>query len=136
MGAGVLIFNDQDKLLIVKPSYKDYWSLPGGVVEDGESPRAGCLREVKEEIGLNLSGLAFVCLDYTCDTEKGESLQFVFTAKMVDDPIKIDNQEIEDYRFVSEAGALKLVGGNLQRRLPKCFEAVKQNKAIYLENGE
>lgn len=39
MACGVLIFNEKNELLIVKNSYKDYWSIPGGVIEENESPQ-------------------------------------------------------------------------------------------------
>ncbi len=38
MGAGVLFFDRAGNLLIVKPRYKAGWTIPGGVVEAGESP--------------------------------------------------------------------------------------------------
>ncbi|GAB4532071.1 MAG: hypothetical protein Tsb0014_16140 [Pleurocapsa sp.] len=44
MGAGCLLFNTEGKILIVKPTYKDAWNLPGGVVEANESPRNACIR--------------------------------------------------------------------------------------------
>lgn len=41
-------------LLAVKPTYREGWLLPGGTVEAGESPAAGCVRETWEELGLVL----------------------------------------------------------------------------------
>lgn len=38
MGVGVLFFSG-DKILILKPTYKDYWLLPGGAIDLNESPR-------------------------------------------------------------------------------------------------
>ena len=38
MGAGALIRDLDGNVLMVKPSYKDGWELPGGAVEDDESP--------------------------------------------------------------------------------------------------
>ena len=55
------------------------------------------------------------------------------------DKIKIDKDEIEDFQFVKIEKAQELLGGlkrNLARRLPECLEALKNNTAIYLENGE
>ena len=43
--AAVLIENEQGELLIVKAGYKDHWSLPGGIVDTGESPLEAAVRE-------------------------------------------------------------------------------------------
>ena len=43
--AAVLIENEQGELLIVKAGYKDHWSLPGGIVDAGESPLEAAVRE-------------------------------------------------------------------------------------------
>jgi 8-oxo-dGTP diphosphatase len=52
----VFVFLCKDhSLLLVKQSYGgDYWSLPGGVVEPGESIDQAAIREVKEETGLEI----------------------------------------------------------------------------------
>jgi len=67
MGVGVLIFNDKEEVLIVKTSYKDHWSIAGGVVEEKESPKETLIREVKEEIGLDLKEVKFLSVDYIFD---------------------------------------------------------------------
>ena len=47
------VFRDvEDRLLLLRVSYKHDWELPGGIVEPHESPRQGAEREVLEEIGL------------------------------------------------------------------------------------
>ena len=54
MGSAAIFSDRHDHFLVVKPNYKDHWSLPGGAVEKDESPKHACLREVKEEIGIEL----------------------------------------------------------------------------------
>jgi hypothetical protein len=46
--AGALIFDDRGRLLVLKPSYKKHWTIPGGQIEpDGESPWDTCWREAR-----------------------------------------------------------------------------------------
>jgi ADP-ribose pyrophosphatase YjhB (NUDIX family) len=141
MGAGALIINDKDEIIFVKASYKDYWTLPGGVVEVDESPKNACVREVKEEIGLVLDDMKFLGVDYISNKEeKGDNLQFIFFGGKLSDyqikKIKLDGKEIIDYQFMKINDALPLLNEKLRLRLPKCLEALKNNTAIYLENGK
>ncbi|WP_230511641.1 NUDIX domain-containing protein [Salinispora arenicola] len=48
VAAGALFLNNEGHVLLVHPSYKKHWDIPGGYVEPGESPRAACIREVEE----------------------------------------------------------------------------------------
>jgi 8-oxo-dGTP diphosphatase len=60
LGVGALIF-DADKILLVergKEPLKGYWSLPGGVLETGETLEEGIIREVREETGLEVKPVA------------------------------------------------------------------------------
>src|SRR5215469_8018134 len=52
--AAALITSPDGEILLVKPNYRPGWGLPGGSLEHGEAPSAGCAREVKEELGLDL----------------------------------------------------------------------------------
>ena len=146
MAAGALIFNEKNELLIVKISYKNYWSIPGGIIEENESPREGCIREIKEEIGLEINNLKFLCIDYNMADEskdKDESLQFIFSGgKLIDEEIskiKMDGKEIIEFDFVSIEKAIELLGGmsrSLVKRIPACLEALEENKGVYLEDGK
>ena len=48
--AGVLFFDSDGRVLVVHPTYKDEWEIPGGSLEPDESPFMACEREVKEEV--------------------------------------------------------------------------------------
>src|SRR5487761_1629035 len=50
-----LITDPAGRVLLVKPNYRELWSLPGGILEQGEPPHAGCVREVAEETGLQIT---------------------------------------------------------------------------------
>lgn len=56
-GAGILLINDFGELLLVRRSldvtYPGTWSVPGGSVDDGETPIQSALRECLEETGFS-----------------------------------------------------------------------------------
>ena len=53
VGAACAIFDDQGRILLVHHTYgRLNWEIPGGLVEAGESPDEGALRELVEETGV------------------------------------------------------------------------------------
>lgn len=140
ISAGCLLFNDNGELLIVKTTYKNHWSIPGGTVNADEPPREACQREVKEEIGLIIKDLRFVCVDYFAEQgEKSEAIHFIFTGQKLTetdiDKIHLAKGEIEQCRFVVPEKAVGLLSKNFMKRLPRCIMAIRSKTAIYLENG-
>jgi 8-oxo-dGTP diphosphatase len=105
IASGAIIFNQKGELLMVKPSYKDYWSIPGGVVEKNESPYQACLREALEEIGIKIKiqRLVGVFYRYRRDLDD-ELIQFHYLcfplSKEQIRKIKLAKDEIEDYKYV------------------------------------
>lgn len=84
MSSAAIAIEDADgKVLIVKAHYKPYWTLPGGVIDAGETPLEAAIRETKEEVGIALSpeDIAFGWVA----TRHGRNLdtyQFVFRARL------------------------------------------------------
>jgi 8-oxo-dGTP diphosphatase len=57
VGVGAVVV-DEGRVLLVRRGrepLKGHWSLPGGLLEVGESLAAGVVREVREETGLTVS---------------------------------------------------------------------------------
>ncbi len=139
MGSGALLFNEAGELLIVKPNYKDGWAVPGGTVDENESPREACIREIKEEVNLDIENVRMICLDYQKDS-KGESLQFLFASDSITveqiSQLRVQEIELDEYKFISVTEAENYLRPKLLKRLPWALEAIKNNSAVYLENGE
>lgn len=74
------LFRDaQGRLLLCETRYKPDFELPGGVVEVGESPRSGVLREVLEETGFDLTEPQLRVIDWLPPTLGwDDALQFVY----------------------------------------------------------
>ena len=106
VAAAVFFMDEFDRVLLVKPTYQEAWNLPGGVVEAGESPGAAAVREVREEIGLDVELGALVCVDYRppLSNGRGDALRFVFDGGRLDaeqlDRIALAPEEIGDWRLV------------------------------------
>jgi ADP-ribose pyrophosphatase YjhB (NUDIX family) len=50
-----LLRDADDRILLCRLTYKPEWDLPGGVVEVGESPADGLVRELQEELGITVT---------------------------------------------------------------------------------
>jgi 8-oxo-dGTP pyrophosphatase MutT (NUDIX family) len=138
MASGALIFDESDRLLIVKPTYKDHWSIPGGVVEKNESPLEACIREVSEEVGLLITPLKLLVVNYARDIEKEvDALMFVFdSGKLVDnfiDTIKLQENEIEAYKFIKKNEVSLYLGKKMAQILGQLFMENSEN-GLYFEN--
>lgn len=59
---GIVITTDK-KIVITKRRDTPIWVLPGGGIDDGETPEAAVIREIKEETGLNVA-IRFKCAEY------------------------------------------------------------------------
>ena len=136
--AGALIFDVANRLLILKPTYKKRWTIPGGQIEaDGESPWEACRRETREECGLYLAGGRLVCVDYLRPKEdRPGGVRFLFDCGTISDrqlsEIRLDPHEIADHRFVAPADAGGLLSGPVGRRVAAALGA---KECLYLEDG-
>ena len=141
MASGALFFDEENKLLIVKPTYRDYWLIPGGVIDKDESPLDCCVREVKEELGLDFTreDFQFLGVDYKEKTEQStESLQFIFYGGFLSREqianIVFPRDELSEIRFEIIEKALPLFHKRMARRVESALRFIGKN-GVYLENG-
>ena len=111
--AGIALYDERGRVLVVKANYKKYWSFPGGVVDAGETPRQAAIRETKEEVDITVSddGLHFRMVADRVSSI-AQTYQFIFDAQIdgsTFDQIKLDGVEMEDYALVTRED---IVGGN------------------------
>lgn len=141
MGSGALFFDAAGKILFVKPSYKEGWEIPGGVVELNESPRKAAEREIKEEIGLDKKISTLLCVDYQDPYDiKTESLMFIFDGGILSEndisSIKIDGKELVEFKFATTEEMALVLNPVLLKRVEQAIIAKKNNTGVYLENRE
>lgn len=138
MGAGLLIRNPEGAVLIVEPSYKDNWEIPGGSVEKDESPRSACLREAFEELGTRIDIGRLLCLEWQGpEPERTESLMFIYDGGLMADSshIKLASKELLSCRFVFSADLDNYVLPRLSRRIRAALSALESGIVVELEHG-
>jgi 8-oxo-dGTP pyrophosphatase MutT (NUDIX family) len=137
VSAGALIFDRPGRLLILKPTYKSGWTIPGGVMEaDGESPWEACRREVAEECGLNVGAGRLVCMDFRRPRPGNPGgIRYLFDCGTFSDAslagIVVQPEEISEYRLAELGTALTLLRKPIRRRV----RAAVRGRACYLEDG-
>jgi 8-oxo-dGTP diphosphatase len=140
LAAGALFVDDQQRLLLVKPTYKDHWEIPGGYVEAGEAPRDACRRELKEELGLDVSVGELISVDWAPHPRDGDKVLFIFDGGDLQsehlDKVRFADGEISDYSFVSAADLDAYTVPRLSRRLRATLTARQAGRLVYLENGQ
>lgn len=104
VAAGALVTSADGRVLVVRPTYKPGWEIPGGCVEDGESARDACARELLEELGIPLPvGRLLVLEHQTAQDDKGDSLMLVYDVTVAADPerLRLASEELAEARFVA-----------------------------------
>lgn len=138
--SGVLFFDAEGRILLVRPSYKSGWDLPGGYVEIGETPVQAAAREVHEELGIKPPIGALLVADWAPAAGEGDKILFVFDggelAPEHRNRIELDPAEIAGYAFHDPELVDTLLIPRLARRVKAAIDARSQAAMLYLEHGE
>ncbi|MBO0825525.1 MAG: NUDIX hydrolase [Actinobacteria bacterium] len=142
--ASALIFDERGRLLILRPTYKSGWTIPGGVMEsDGETPWQACCREVREECGLQVASARLACVDFRRPRPSNPGgIRFLFDCGPLDDTelrdVVLQPAEIAEHLMAPLADALVLLRKPIRRRV----QAVRRRDGrsrhrgtVYLEDG-
>jgi nucleoside triphosphatase len=117
---GALIFNPEGKIFLMRShKWNDQYCIPGGHIELGERIEEAVIREVKEETGLDVYDLEYICLqEFIYDESFYEKRHFIFFdyACKTDSSEVTLNEEAESYVWVSLEEALGLSVESYTRR--------------------
>ncbi|GAB3890126.1 NUDIX hydrolase [Kibdelosporangium lantanae] len=140
MAAGVLFRDARGRVLLVEPSYKPNWEIPGGAVDADESPWAAAEREVAEELGWQRPLGRLLVVDYVLPQDsRPEGVVFVFDGGVLDESdvenVTFPDGEILSAGFYTLTEARDRVKPLLADRLEAAVQAAVQGVTVLCEHG-
>jgi len=134
--AAALITDPAGLVLLVKPNYRDHWSLPGGVLEHGEPPHVGCAREVAEELGLTLPLGGLLTIDWVAPEgdRARPTVAFIFDGGVVADgsAIVLQESELDAFEFVPPGLTADYLPPHTARRVAAALRGRATGAPVYL----
>lgn len=138
VAAGALFLDGAGRVLLLHPTYKDTWDIPGGYVERGESPAAACRREIAEELGLDRQPHRFISVDWAPHEREGDKLLFLFDCGELgadEQRIHLAIDEIDRWDWVALDTLHRYVLPRIARRIRSAVVG-NGTQTTYLEHGE
>jgi 8-oxo-dGTP diphosphatase len=86
--AAIILENDNGEFLLAlrdnKPGipFPNHWDLIGGHVEEGETPEEALVREVKEELNIDLKEYSFFKIYECLNGDAYENTKYIYTGKI------------------------------------------------------
>lgn len=111
-GSSLMILDNLGRILLVKrgrPPKKGFWDIPGGFFEFNETAENGLVREIKEELGIEIKSWNYYCSQPDTYRYKGiiyETLSLFFLCRV---------SGREDFRV---GGDVKEIGWFFSRDIP------------------
>ena len=140
VGAAVLFTDPAGRVLLVEPTYKEYWEVPGGAVDADESPYDAAVRELKEELGLSVSPGRLLVVDWVPPRPgRTEGVMFVYDGGGLSHTqaaeILVPPDELAGWAWCTLAEARERLSDLLARRVEAALRARRDHDTAYLESG-
>lgn len=141
VAADVLIRDAQGRVLLVDPSYKPDWDVPGGMAEANEPPAEAALRELREELALTIPIGRLLCVDWVSPHGPwDDSLIFVFDGGVLTDRQAAElccaDDELNDVGFFDFDEAAHRLRPYVWQRTQAALVALGGMSTTYLHDGK
>lgn len=137
----LLITDDAGRVCILETTFKPDFELPGGILEVGESPRVGLIREVMEELGHTVSVGRLLVVDWLTPYLGWEdAIELVFDGRQMPDRsiplLRPDGREIRAVHWLEPEAAIARMAPFARGRLRAALAAREEGRTLYLEAGD
>ncbi|WP_130387046.1 NUDIX hydrolase [Kribbella sp. VKM Ac-2569] len=141
MAAGVLFRSSDGRVLLVEPSYKPNWEIPGGAVEADESPWAAAARELLEELDTERPLGRLLVVDHVQAYDgRPDAMVFVFDGGVVTEAevaaFTFSDGEILSAGLYTPPQVRTLGKPMLASRIEAALQAVDEGAVVLCQHGE
>lgn len=138
--AGALFTDGRGRILLVEPTYKPYWQLPGGVVNADESPLAATTRSVRRELGLTVVPGRLLAVDWVRPSPgRVEGLLFIYDGPTLSseqiESIVLPAPELRAWKWCADDELAQRLPSHMLRRTRAALQARSDGATRYLEDG-
>ncbi len=136
----LLLTDAEGRVCILETTFKPDFELPGGILEPGESPRAGLVREIEEELNHTLSVGRLLVVDWLAPYLGWEdAVELIFDgselASHAIGRLRPDLREIRAVHWLEPAAAAARMAPFARGRLMGALAARAEGRTLYLEAG-
>ncbi|WP_193045390.1 MerR family transcriptional regulator [Mycolicibacterium baixiangningiae] len=140
VAAGALFDDGKGRTLLVAPTYKPYWQLPGGVADADESPWAAATRAVRRELGLDITLGRLLVLDWVEPSpSRIEGLLFVYDGGTLTSEqhqsVVLPPDELAAWAWCASDELPTRLPEHMLARIQTARSAQATGATTYLENG-
>ena len=138
--AQMLVRDPDDRVLLCRLTYKEDWDLPGGVCEVHESPQLTVIREVAEELALDIKAGTLLLTDWLPSWAGwDDALCLVFDGGVHDsaiiDKVVVQPREIRAAEFCTLEQARERCADFTARRIESALANARGEGSSYTESG-
>jgi ADP-ribose pyrophosphatase YjhB (NUDIX family) len=140
VSADVLLRDEQGRVLLVKPTYKPGWDLPGGMAEANEAPDDAARRELKEELGIHVTLHGLLVVDWVPPHGPwDDQLAFIFDGGTLSaDQVRAlrpHDSELSVVRLVTPDEAASMLRDRLLNRFQASLATRTESAPVYLRDS-
>ncbi|MBO4259740.1 NUDIX domain-containing protein [Streptomyces griseorubiginosus] len=140
VAADVLLRDPTGRVLLVNPTYKPDWDLPGGMAEANEPPEETVGRELLEELGLKITVYGLLVVDWVAPHGPwDDQIAFIFNGGTLlqdqADRLHPRDEELAEVAFVEPEEAGARLGERVRRRFTAAMTALTAGRPLYLRDG-
>lgn len=137
IGAGIVAVDEHMRVLLVEPTYKSNWEVPGGLVELGEPPREAVARECREELGFDVAVGRLLVMDWVPPRRlPDDGVMLLYAAGAIDSTrIVLPPEELKSWLWCDREMLAERLTDFMFRRLEAALEAIANGTVAELQNG-